>query len=58
MESCWKERECFSQKQEKKELIALMQITENPATWLLYPKRELSEGFENVNFLKNDKKNK
>ena len=30
-----------------------MQKTENPATWFLYPKRELSEGFENVNFLKN-----
>lgn len=38
-------------------LKAVMQIMENPATRLLYPQHELSEGFENVNFLKkNDKK--
>lgn len=38
-------------------LKAPMQIMEDPATRLLYPQHELSEGFENVNFLKkNDKK--
>lgn len=58
MESRWKKHEYFSKNREEVNFQVHRSNADNgkssPLTSL--PQRELSEGFENVNFLKNDKR--
>lgn len=62
MESCWKKRLSVLVKTEEKKKSFKCQARSSNADngksshMTSLPQHELSEGFENVNFLKNDKK--